>query len=67
MSVTDILLRLAIGPAELFYEMVCTLFLRLPLSPIIAIPGVSLAACLARHRNPTPCTCPLKTICFRII
>ena len=46
MSVTDILLRLAIGPAELFYEMVCTLFLRLPLSPIIAIPGVSLAVCL---------------------
>lgn len=46
MSVTDILLRLVIGPAELFYEMVCTLFLRLPLSPIIAIPGVSLAVCL---------------------
>ena len=46
MSVTDILLRLVIGPAELFYEMVCTLILRLPASPITAILGVSLAACL---------------------
>ena len=46
MSVTEILYRLVIGPAELFYEMICTLILRLPASPIIAIPGVSLAVCL---------------------
>ena len=46
MSVTDILLRLVTGPAELFYEMVCTLFLRLQVSPITAILGVSLAVCL---------------------
>ena len=46
MSVTEILLRLVIGPAELFYEMVCTLILRLPASPLIAILGVSLTVCL---------------------
>ena len=46
MSVTGILLRLVTGPAELFYEMVCTLFLRLQVSPITAILGVSLAVCL---------------------
>ena len=46
MSVTEILLRVVTGPAELFYEMLCTLILRLPASPVAAILGVSLAVCL---------------------
>lgn len=46
MSFAEGLLRLVTGPAELFDEMVCTLFLRLSFSPGAAILALSLALCL---------------------
>ena len=46
MSFVDGLFRLTSGPVELFYEAICTFFLRLSFSPGAAILALSLIVCL---------------------
>ena len=46
MSAAEVLAQLFMGPLELFYEMLCTLFIRLTASPGAGILCLSLAVCL---------------------